>query len=77
LDEHIEREKARDILKAKRRLAVAKAGLWPPPFAGFYDDIDDPDFDPLAALDAQREAERAEKERLEAALEEASKNKKE
>src|SRR5262245_28138917 len=48
-DQHAEREMARDILKAKRRLAIYKAGLWPLP-PGVYDDLDAEGFDPVAAL---------------------------
>jgi hypothetical protein len=73
VDKFAEREMARDILKAKRRLAIHLAGLWPPP-PGYCADLDAEDFDPLVALEAQTEAERAEKERL--AAEKASKNKK-
>ena len=73
VDKVAEREMARDILKAKRRLAIHLAGLWPPP-PGYCADLDAADFDPVAALEAQTEAERAEKERL--AAEKASKNKK-
>jgi hypothetical protein len=62
-DECIEREKARDFFKLKRRLAIYQAGLWPPP-PGYCDDLDAEDFDPLAALQALNEAEKAEKARL-------------
>jgi hypothetical protein len=75
VDKVAEREMARDILKVKRRLAIHLAGLWPPP-PGYCADLDAEDFDPLVALEAQTEAERAEKERLAAAPQEALKNKK-
>ena len=75
-DEYIEREKAREFLKMKRRLALYQAGLLPAP-AGCFDDLDAADFDPIAALEAQSEAERAEKARLKEVLEEATKAKKE
>jgi hypothetical protein len=75
VDKVAEREMARDILKAKRRLAIHLAGLWPPP-SGYCDDLDAEGFDPVAALEARTEAERAEKESLKAVLKEAAKNKK-
>ena len=62
-DEHAEREKARDFLKMKRRLAIYKAGLSPPP-PGCFDDLDAKDFDPLEAVKAQHAARVAEEERL-------------
>jgi len=55
-DEQTEREQARAFLKIKRRLAIYKAGLSPPP-PGCFDDLDAEDFDPLEAMKAQRATE--------------------